>query len=461
MASSAITSYASLLLLILLPLCSADDRLVPGKPLTPGATIVSDGGSFAFGFFSPSNSTPAKLYLGIWYNNISQLTAVWVANRETPATNGTSSAPALSLTNSSNLVLSDADGRVLWTTNITGASSSPTATGLAAVLLNTGNLVIRYPNGTALWQSFEHPTDTWLPSMKLGTRYKMRAGDRLVSWTSPDDPSPGPFSLRGDQDTFLQSFIWNGTWTGYMVDGQFPVNTSFIYYTIVVNTEEEIYAMYSLTDGAAFVLTYSGEYRLESWRPASRWAVVTKWPATKCSIYGYCGPYGYCDNTVAVPTCKCLDGFEQMNLEDWNSGNFSQGCRRKEALQCGDGFLALPGMKAPDKFVHIMNRTSKECAAECARNCSCVAYAYANLSTSRRPRVTGRGDLIDTKKEGDSIATETLYIRIAGLDAGIKEKANALKIMLPAVLISSLLILVGVFLACYKFKGTNLHNNIL
>jgi len=63
---------------------------------------------------------------------------VWVANRGNPATSGTSSAPpALTLTNSSNLILSDASGRVLWTTNVTGVSGSAAT----AVLLNTGMLV--------------------------------------------------------------------------------------------------------------------------------------------------------------------------------------------------------------------------------------------------------------------------------------------------------------------------------
>lgn len=80
--SELITRYVTLL--VLLSLCAADDLLVPGKPLSPSRTVISDDGSFVFGFFSPSNSTSAKpSYLGIWYNNMPELTVVWVANKET------------------------------------------------------------------------------------------------------------------------------------------------------------------------------------------------------------------------------------------------------------------------------------------------------------------------------------------------------------------------------------------
>jgi hypothetical protein len=105
-----------LLTFLLLPLGASDDQLVVGKTLFPGDVIVSDPGSF-----SPSNSTPAKLYLGIWYDGIPDLTVVWVANQETPisvAGRRSSSAPTFALTNTSNLVLSDAGSRVVWATNV-------------------------------------------------------------------------------------------------------------------------------------------------------------------------------------------------------------------------------------------------------------------------------------------------------------------------------------------------------
>ncbi|KAG2636656.1 hypothetical protein PVAP13_2NG075306 [Panicum virgatum] len=473
-----------LLLLLLVKPCASDDRLVPGKPLFPGATIVSGSGSFALGFFSLTKSTPANLYLGIWYNNVPRLTVVWVANRETPITNSTSPPPALSLTNTSDLVLSDASGRVLWTTNVTGGVSPlPTAAaiGLAAVLLDTGNLAVRSPNGTTLWQSFEHPSDTFLPGMKIRMKYKHngeRRGERVVSWKGPDDPSPGSFAYGADPVTFLQMFVWNGTrpalrsapWTGFMVDGQYPANSSAYIYVAIVNTEEDTYISYSLSDGAAhtrYVLTYSGEYQLQSWNgSSSAWAVLGKWPTWECNRYAHCGPYGYCDSTMAAPTCRCLDGFEPANSDEWSSGRFSRGCRQKEALRCGDGdgdgFLALPGMKSPDKFVLVPNRTAGECAAECAKNCSCVAYAYANLSSSGSSKgdvtrcLVWAGELIDTEKMGDMAGGETLYLRSAGLDdTGSRSRANthAMKIVLPTVLVSSTVILAGTILACFKLQA--------
>ncbi|KAK3132729.1 hypothetical protein QOZ80_6AG0526850 [Eleusine coracana subsp. coracana] len=439
MAWSAIQYTTVLLLVLLPPPCSSNDRLDPGEVLSPGSTIVSGGGGFALGFFSPpSNSTPSKLYLGIWYNDIPQLTVVWVANRETPATNSTSSMPTLLLSNSSNLVLTNSDGRLLWTTN----SSSPPAS--TAVLLDTGNLVIRSPNGTTVWQSFDQPTDTFLPGMKIGIRYKTRAAARLVSWKGPDDPSPGPFSFGMDPITFLQTFIWNGThpltrtppWTGYLVNGgQLQMNTSIILYLAVVSNEEEIYITYSLSDGSShtrYVLTSSGEQNLEIWR-SSAWVVDGKMPTNMCSRYGYCGPYGYCDNTEAIPTCKCLDSFEPTSLEDWNNGRFSHGCRRKEAQRCDDSFLALPLMKSPDKFVLLENRTSARDTTRC---------------------LVWSGELIDTEKIGNTAGGDTLYLRVGSL-AAAGRKTNALAIVLPIVLTSSIAIVAVIFLAWFKARQRN------
>uniref|UniRef100_A0ACD5TY08 Uncharacterized protein n=1 Tax=Avena sativa TaxID=4498 RepID=A0ACD5TY08_AVESA len=384
-------------------------------------------------------------------------------------------ADALTLTNTSNLVLSDGDdGRVFWTTDVATAPSSSAV----AVLLSTGNLIIRSANGTMLWQSFDNPTDTFLPGMKMLVWSRTRAIERVVSWNGPADPSPGIFSYGSDPVTPLQVFIWDRArpvsrstpWMGFLARSEYRfqmTNTSTItIYMSAINNNEEGYKTFRLSDGALrskYVLTYSGKLQMQVWNTSSSaWAVLGQLPSWDCTQYGYCGPYGYCDQTeMPVSTCKCLDGFEPANTEDWSDGRFSKGCHRKEALRgCEDSFLALPGMKAPDKFVLVTAGTSLDkCAADCSRNCSCVAYAYANLGSTPRCLVWV-GELLDTGKLGASPATDTLYLRLAGLDASSDKRAKSKavrnsKVCMLLSAFGSVVLLVCLFTAWWKFKGKN------
>nr|BAJ99079.1 predicted protein [Hordeum vulgare subsp. vulgare] len=481
-----------LLVAVRLPSASSDDQLVLGKPLSPSTTIISDGGAFALGFFSPSNSTTSAssrdgLYLGIWYSGITELTVVWVANRESPIVTiprrppsaSTPSGPTLALTNDSNLVLTDADGRVVWATDVVVAAAHTPG---VAVLTNAGNLVLRSPNGTTLWQSFDHPTDTFLPGMKIRIA---RPGPFLVSWKGPGDPAPGRFAYGIDPSTSLQLFTWNGSrpmwrsgaWTGYSVASEYVASASAVVSLAVVDTDEDSYVAFALSDAAPrtrYVITHSGSLELQSWKSGGAgWHTLGRWPPHDCSRYDYCGPFGYCDNTDAPPACKCLPGFEPASPDEWRSGRFLLGCRRKEELRCGvsngdgEGFLAVPDMKVPDRFVVIANTGATGCAAECARNCSCVAYAHANLSSSSRGDATRclvwLGDLIDAKKLGGSAAaSDTLHLRVPGVStAGRKKERNKMKIVLPVIagVVLVLACLSIVIWACKSKGSKQKHNN--
>jgi hypothetical protein len=50
-------------------------------------TLVSSGGRFELGFFTPINSSSHDRYVGIWYKQ-DQQTVVWVANQYEPVPNG-------------------------------------------------------------------------------------------------------------------------------------------------------------------------------------------------------------------------------------------------------------------------------------------------------------------------------------------------------------------------------------
>ncbi|KAK1609213.1 hypothetical protein QYE76_032886 [Lolium multiflorum] len=453
---------------------SSDSRLLPGKPLSATTTIISDDGTFAMGFFSRSNSSSGTkhYYVGIWYNNIPKDNVVWVANRAMPITDPSSA--TLALTNGSNLALSDTNGHLLWMTNIsTKSSSSPEATGGEATLDNSGNFILRSSQGI-LWQSFDYPTDALLPGMKLRITHKTHALQRLISWRNPQDPSPGNFWYGADPDEFLQRFIWNGSrpyrrspvWNNYLVVGQYIESIKSTLYFSLQRIGDEVYIFFGMPvpTVSSLVLVkmdYSGTVRIMIWNiNMSKWTDLQSEPNQECNKFGYCGPFGYCDNTQPIVTCKCLDGFEPNNKQDWTANRFSQGCHRMEALRCGqgDGFLNLSTMKVPDKFLYVKNRSFNECIAECTSNCSCTAYAYANMSTKAINGDETRcllwmGDLIDTEKligQG-----ENLYIRVNGL-SDKKWSGNVLKIALPVV--SSLLIIICVCLVWICKSGGKRRN---
>jgi hypothetical protein len=184
---------------------ASENRLLPNKPLTLGSTLVSDDGTFALGFFSPSNSTRNHYYVGIWYNSIPKDNVVWVANRATPITDPSST--TLALTGRSNLVLSNTDGQLLWMANFSAPKNLPSSENISgeATLDNSGNFIIRTSEGAVMQQSFDYPTDTLLPGMNLRLTHNRHQLQWLISWKNPQDPSPGSFSYGADPDRFLRA----------------------------------------------------------------------------------------------------------------------------------------------------------------------------------------------------------------------------------------------------------------
>ncbi|KAL5548149.1 hypothetical protein UlMin_003380 [Ulmus minor] len=151
-------------------------------------TIVSSGGSFELGFFSPRSSN--NRYLGIWYANIPGRTAVWVANRCKPIKG---SSGLLMINRIGNLVLLYQNKTVVWSASILKQAKEP-----KVQLLDTGNLVLidakEITTEIYLWQSFDYPSDTLLPGMKLGWDLKNGLNRRLSAWKSFEDPCPANFT---------------------------------------------------------------------------------------------------------------------------------------------------------------------------------------------------------------------------------------------------------------------------
>ncbi|CAI0546120.1 unnamed protein product [Linum tenue] len=169
----------------------AADTLTQGGPaLNSSATLLSRNGHFTLGF---QRLVSNFSYLGIWYDNDTSA-LFWVANRASPIPDDTG---ALALDPSGALKLNYSGGDILNLYSPRSPSSSPAA---AAVLEDTGNFSLSdSTSGAALWQSFDSPTDSWLPGMKLGVVDRGSGRNRtLTSWLAESDPAPGAFTMEWD-----------------------------------------------------------------------------------------------------------------------------------------------------------------------------------------------------------------------------------------------------------------------
>ncbi|KAG2682428.1 hypothetical protein I3760_11G190900, partial [Carya illinoinensis] len=302
---------------------SITDTIRPGQSLTTSETIVSAKGKFELGFFSPANST--RNYVGIWYKKDPNRTVVWVANRERPFPNS-----------SAYMVANTSAGNDTY-----------------AILLDTGNLrVIKRVSDVVLWESFEHPTDTLFPVMKVSDVTK---GWSLTSWKSTEDPAPGLFSMH------LGS--WNGgSWKELIVmkGSETYWSSAFIglLNDILVIDGESVTWRSRYTDKMLrIVLDVTRQFRLlESKEDGLSW-------------------HSICSETTDR-RCDCLPGFKQVVAEGNKSSG--RGCVRKIDLKCGNDtkFSPFPQVDWPLNPKKLDISDSVECMSACSTNCSCIAYAY-------------------------------------------------------------------------------------
>uniref|UniRef100_A0A803LL21 Bulb-type lectin domain-containing protein n=1 Tax=Chenopodium quinoa TaxID=63459 RepID=A0A803LL21_CHEQI len=188
------------------------------KFIHDGETIISGDGTFKLAFFSPPHSTDR--YVGIWYNKVSEMNVVWVANRNNPLND---SSGLFKITEDGDLKVLNGQKEILWQSNVTYRATNLSK----AQLLDSGNLVLLSSNSTILWQSFDHPTNTMFPKMSTTFNKENYKNPLLQSWRSPSNPSEGRFSLRLDSVILPEFIIGNndrpywrsGPWNGNMFIG--------------------------------------------------------------------------------------------------------------------------------------------------------------------------------------------------------------------------------------------------
>ncbi|CAI0375239.1 unnamed protein product [Linum tenue] len=233
---------------------AATNTLNQGDALNSSDHLVSNNGRFLLGFMNRS-------YLGIWFNSSlydpsTRSHPVWVASRDRPLFQNQG---ALTIDASGKLeILQDAGDPV----EIYSGNGNPTRGNVSAVLEDSGNLVVKAKGSSSeevLWQSFDHPTDTLLPGMKLGFSNKTREEKRwkLTSWLDEENPAPGAFTVEWDYKArqLLVKMRESVFWRSGVLDansGKFPatwslaeVNKNFNFTTVSGLREESFsYELY-------------------------------------------------------------------------------------------------------------------------------------------------------------------------------------------------------------------------
>lgn len=387
-------------------------------------SVVSPGGVFELGFFKAASS--CRWYLGIRYKKLSDGTYVWVANRDNPIS---TSIGTLKISEA-NLVLLDYFNTTVWSTNLTGGDvRSP----MVAELLANGNFVLKYSNNSHLpgflWQSFDFPTDTLLPQMKMGLDLKTGLNKFLTSWKSPDDPSTGDYVYKLETRGSPEFFLWqkefpvyrSGPWDGIRFNGMFEMReTNCMVYNFTENEKEVAYTflMTNYSIYSRLIISPLGYLQQFTWTPSEPdWKLTWISPKDQCDMYQNCGPYSYCD-TLASPVCNCIRGFKPMILQEKELKDGWGGCVRKTRLSCGrDAFLQLSNMKLPDTtWATVDERINlKECEERCLKDCNCTAFANSNVRNGSGCMIWTR-NLVDIRKY--VVAGQDLFVKLAAADLG-------------------------------------------
>ncbi|KAB1670764.1 hypothetical protein ES319_1Z138700v1, partial [Gossypium barbadense] len=400
-------------ILLYLQFATSLDTITPSKSIKDPDVIISQNGVFRLGFFSLANSS--NRYVGILYNQIPVQTVVWVANRNRPLKD---SSGILTISDDGNLVVSNGKAEILWSTNVTNLV--PTAT--TAQLLDSGNLVLNNgDNGgsSSLWESFQHPSNVFLQTMKMGVDVKTGRKVHTRSWKGPDDPSDGNFSQGLEPFNIPEGVIRNnnqiyfrtGPWNGHIYIGLIHMNSVYLdgLYVVADDEGKSYYETFEYSNKSMLIyyeLNYEGRFVQRNWDAGKGdWINSCHMLQNDCDFYG--------------------SGFKPRNAEEWSRGNWSSGCFRTTPLQCqrdnnngsggahqsDDGFLKLKTMKAP-AFPDQSSIINGECKDQCMKNCSCVAYAYdAGIGC-----MFWSGDLIDVQKF--PTRGVDLYIRLSSSELG-------------------------------------------
>ncbi|KAK9098340.1 hypothetical protein Syun_025385 [Stephania yunnanensis] len=373
---------------------SVTDTIKRDKFLRDGETLVSNGGNYVLGIFSPGNSK--QRYFGIWYEKVPEQTGVWVANRDDPI-NGYSSGVA-KVDERGNLGI------------FNGEASNPVCFEMG--IPGSPELFIIKKASRKIWR-----TGPW----------------NGQAWNSVPGMRPNPIvnrSLVNDPNVICTTYTVSNTsvFSRVMLDYLGFVRRK----TWVDNT------------GWNTLRSYPDDFFFD------------KLEAILLYTHQFSNPGHFTSTTHTKPLGHPNGCFKFKSSSDTYALEGSQSCGRKRQLLCGkgDGFLKLEKMKLPDTSNARVDMSLgiKDCEIECRNNCSCIGYASADVDGSGC--LVWFGTLSDAREFSEW--GQDMFIRVDAIELkdSIKDSKGSFTkkkmVLLCALIVASLLILTCAFCCFFK-----------
>ncbi|XP_023907406.1 G-type lectin S-receptor-like serine/threonine-protein kinase LECRK3 [Quercus suber] len=467
----------SLLLLVLLLPYSTTAQTSSNQSLDSSLTAQEKGsywaspfGDFAFGFQKIGNG---GYLLAIWFNKIPEKTIVWSANGDNLVPTGSK----VVLTKGGQLVLSDPTGTKIWN------SGSGDLRVVYAAMLDTGNFVLASQDGSHLWQSFDHPTNTMLPTQKMGL------GEKLVAHYSENNYSNGrfQFALQADGNLLLQTLAypidWSNTayWLSGTIDSGFQVvfnESGSIYLTttngsILMTVSSKSFSKQDYYQRA--VMEYDGVlihyvYPKSSTNTSKAWTWSILLPPNICKIEenigsGACGFNSYCElGENGRPNCRCPTGYTLIDPNDVMKGcrqNFlPQSCDEASSETDQFDLSEMESVNWPlTDYGHYGGGVTEDwCREACLGDCFCAMAVFGGGQCWKKkiPLSNGFKDPINAgTKVLIKIRRDNSTSKLPGADLK-KKNLSTMRLILSVLLSSSmflnLLFLLAAFLLAFRFK---------
>ncbi|XP_021296029.1 G-type lectin S-receptor-like serine/threonine-protein kinase CES101 [Herrania umbratica] len=303
-------------LLLILPCLwisdAATDTLTQGDKLNSSDSLVSQNGAVTLGFRllqygETWDDKRAGYYLAMWFSELESSPPIWLANRDDPIADNSG---VLIIDNTGFKITHDGGDPI----QLFSLHSTPTTTNssnIKLVLQDSGNLVLQDADSKGenriLWQSFDYPTDTFLPGMKLGVSHGRSWS--LTSWFTGSIPAPGSFTLEWDPEgerlivRLKERVLWTSGNSFENIPPSEPQNMNYNFSHVSNVDEQYLYYTLLMDDStreekrknARLILLYDGSLQLgsgefifssKSCAGASTQNGCERWKGPKCRSNG-------------------------------------------------------------------------------------------------------------------------------------------------------------------------------